>query len=258
MILLFASPVILGLWLNRRLGLSWMLFFGGALAFTVSWILTGFILLPPQIELLVVSIVQIGILYLVYRYLLPTVRKDREALMVGLGQGGIELIILVVFLVLPSFTQMLAIRDATDDELISVAARREDIAEEEVQPSHIDDLRQDIDEYWSTPWYEVLLQALPSLAALPIQMALAVIVLGSLTQRDYRVLIGAMALHFLSKSIPIYAGIVGDIVFWLIVTLLFGGIAVWFLRRLWPTIMTQTSAALAEREKAKKRAKHTS
>jgi uncharacterized membrane protein YhfC len=252
-LLLIAAPIILGFWFNRRLGLPWGLFFGGALAFIVSWVITNFLPLPGQLHLLISSITQMGALYVVYRFQLKTVQTEREALMVGLGQGGIELILVGVFVAL-TFVQMLPLRNATEETLISLAARLDDVSEEEVQAARIDELREFIDDYWNAPWYGPLLQSFQPLATLVIQTALAVIVLGALIHNNLRPLVGAMALHFLSRILPILGGVLGGIIVWSVLFLLCGGIALWFLRRLWPVIQEQTAAALQERRKAEKRA----
>lgn len=250
---LLITPIAVGFWFNRRWGTSWILFLGGALAFVVSWIVT--ILFPPQFGLLASSITQIGALYLIYRFLLNTVNTEREALMVGIGQGGIELIILALFLSVPSFTQMSTLRDATDDELVSLVATAEDIPEEEVEATQIDEWRESIDNYWSTGWYIPLIQAIPSLVILPVQAALSVIVLRALTDSALRRLAGAMSLHFLARSLPLYASVLGGVVLWLGLSLLIGGIAFWFLNPLWPIVKKQAKVALRERVKAKKQAK---
>lgn len=254
LVLLFVTPIALGFWLNRRLGLPWMLFLGGALAFVISWIVTSFLPLPAELGLLIAAVAQMGSLYLIYRFMLNTVNTEREALMVGAGQGGIELIILVAFLMLPTFTQMQSLRDASDATLIDLIARSDDVPKEEVQPSRIDELRENIDDYWSTPWYAPPVQTVTSLAILPIQMALAIIVLSALIQNNLRHLVGAMALYFLARTLPIFASLVGGVVAWLLLSLIFAGIAIWFLKRLWPVIQAQAKAALKERRKAEKQA----
>jgi uncharacterized membrane protein YhfC len=254
LILLFATPIVVGFWLKRRLRLSWVLFLGGALSFVVAWIITILIPLPSGLGLLISSVVQMGVLYLIYRFLLSTVNTEREAFLVGAGQGGIELIILVIFLALPSFTQMLTLRDANDETLISLAARTDGISEEEVEPARIDELRESIDDYWSTPWYGPLAQAISSLTAIPIQMALAVMVLRALTQNTLRPLVSAMALFFLARNLPVIGGFWGGILAWLGLSLLFGGTAIWFLNRLWPVVREQTKTALKESRKAEKQA----
>ncbi len=312
LVLFIAPPIMVGVWLSRRLGLSWFLFMAGALAFVVSWMITVFV--PSQLNLLISSIAQMGILYLIYRFWLNTVSTEREALMVGAGQGGLELILLGVFAAM-SLLQVSQLRNASDDTLASLVAEADDIAEEsvdparitemresiddfwnsswygpviqpvqtfvrvlplryasedrlidllveindtpeeEVEPERVADLRQFIDSFWTAPWYAPAVHPIQSLAALPIQIALSVIVLGALTHKRWQPLIGAMAVHLLSRLLPLYGQLFGGVMAWLGVTILFGGIAIWFLKRLWPVVQQQAKAPLEERGKAKRATK---
>jgi len=305
---------MVGFWLNRRLGLTWFLFMAGALAFVVSWMITVFV--PSQLNLLISSVAQMGALYLIYRFWLNTVSTEREALMVGAGQGGLELILLGVFAAMSllqvsqlrnatddtlaslvaevddiaeeavqpariaemresiddfwnspwygpviqpvqTFVRVLPLRYATDDRLIDLLVEINDLPEEEVEPERIADLRQFIDSFWNSPWYAPAVHPIQSLAALPIQIALSVIVLGALTHKRWQPLIGAMAVHLLSRLLPLYGQLFGGVIAWLGVTILFGGIAIWFLKRLWPAVQQQTNAPLDERGKAKRPTKRT-
>jgi uncharacterized membrane protein YhfC len=312
-LILLGAPVALGFWLNRRLGLSWFLFFGGALAYVSAWVIASFLSMPGVVGAAFLSIIQMGALYLIYRFQLRTVRTEREALMTGLGQGGLEMMLLGIFAAL-SILQMSQLRNATDEtlnslaataydvaeeeiapekagelrasiedfwsaawygpiihptqlfiqvlplrnltveELTSLSAKIEDVPEEDIDPENIRTLRAYIEDFWNTPWYGALVQPLQSLSFLPIQTALAVIVLGALTHGRWLALIGAMALHFLSQVLPRYGLLFGGPIVWLGISILFGGLALWFLRRLWPAIQAQTEAAIKEQRKAQKRA----
>ncbi len=253
-VVLFVIPIAVGLWLNRRWGLSWILFLGGALAYVASWVVVSIIPVAGVLSLVLSSITQMGALYLIYRFQFKTVRTEREAIMVGVGQGGMELI-LVGLVALLTFLQLRPLRYATDETLISLAARTESISEEEVQPAQIDDIRERISDYWDTPWYEPLIQLVQPLAFLPIQASLAVMVLGAVTQKDLRPLLGAMAMHYLSRVLPAYGAFLGGVAVWLGLSLLFGGIAVWFLNRLRPIVRHQNEVALSQRRKAETQAK---
>ena len=252
MVLLLVVPVVLGLWFRRSLRVTWMLFLGGGLAYAVAWILTNFLPLPAELGLLASSVMQIGTLYIVYRRMLNTVNTEREALMVGVGQAGFELIILVVFLLLPTFVQMGNLRNANDATLITTAARSQGISEDQVQPSDIDNLRDTIDEYWSTPWYVPLVQIVPLVVALPVQAALAVIVMYSVVRGALQLLVGAIALHYLAESLPIYASVLGGAAAWIALSVVVGAVALWFLKRLWPTVQNQVRAAAKQQGAARK------
>lgn len=239
LVLLFVTPVAVGFWLKRRLGLPWSLFFGGALAFVISWVITNFIPLLGELGLLLSSITQMGALYLIYRLQLKA-DTEREALMVGAGLAGPELLLISILAIL-SLMQMLPLRDATDETIIELAARIDDISEEDVEPARINELREDIDDFWNTPWYVPLLQLVQSLALLPVQIALAVIVIGALIHDNLRPLLNAIILHFLSRLLPAYGGLIGGLFIWFGLSLLCTGVALWFLKRLWSEIEGQTA-----------------
>ncbi len=238
------GPIGVAVWMNRGLKLPWGLFFGGALAYVAAWVVSNFIPLPGETGVLFAAVAQMGMLYLIYRFQLQDARTEREALMVGAGQGGTELVLIgLLFLSLP-LLQMSGLRDATDARLTSLIAQTDGVSEDQVAPERLEEVRDLIADYWGRPWYVPLVQAVQSLALIPIQIALAVIVLSACVHGRWRLLVGAMALHFLSRLLPMYAGWYGGIFFWLALTLLFSGVALWFLTRLWPTVRAQTRLAL--------------
>jgi hypothetical protein len=249
------------------------------------------------------------LLYLIYRFQLKTVETAREALMVGLGLGGIEVILVAVFIAL-SVLQVSRLLNATDETLIDLVATAEDISKAEVEPSRVDELRDSLDSFWHTPWYgpriqpvqsfvwawplrgasdDVLLgwiedtsdipkediqlervaeirdyiesfwttpqyapviQPILSLVYLPVSAALAIIVLGAVVQDRWWPLIGAMAFHFLAQILPLLGRLVGGVAFELGISLVFCGIAAWFLYRFLPPIQEQNSSAPGKRRKA--------
>lgn len=255
-VVLFAAPIAIGLWLNRRWRVSWILFLGGALAFVIAWVVVSVLPVPGVLNLVLMSIAQMAALYIVYRYQLKTARTEREAIMVGVGQAGMELILLGIISLL-TLIQLLPLQNATDATVIDLAARIEGIPVEEVQPSQIDDIRDRIDSYWERPWYAPLFQLTQPLTYLPIQASLAIIVLWAITQNDLRPLLGAMALHYLSRVLPVYGASVVGIALWFVLSLLFGGLAIWFLRRIQPVVQQQNELALKEQIRTEKQAKQT-
>lgn len=249
-VLMVLAPLALGFWLKRRLGLTWGLFLGGALAFVSGWVVTNFVPIPGIAGYLVASVAQMGILYLIYRFQLKSVDTEREAMMVGAGHGGTELILIGIIAVALPLSQMSNLRDATDAELIDLASRTDGIPAEEVEPSRVDELREIIDSFWETPWYVPVAQSAQALALLPIQIALAIVVLGALTHNNLRPLFGAMAVHFLSRILPAYAWLYAGIFAWLALSLLFGGIALWFLSRFWSVIQNQAQVEARAQHRA--------
>lgn len=300
-LLLISVPIAVGFWFRQRWGLSWHLFLGGALAYVLALMVTNLILLPGEIGLMFSAIAQMGALYLVYRFQLKTARTERAALMAGVSQAGVEIMLMGVFAAL-SLLQMSSLRNATDEhlidlaakaydvaeeeiaatqvdemrasiddvwsapwygpliqpiqsfeeivlplrnateeELVSWAARKNDVTEDEIEPAMIDNMRTFIDSFWNTAWYGLLIQPLQALSFLPVQAVLGVIVLRALTRDHWRPLVGAMGLHFLSRLLPLYGQLLGGLIVWLVISLLAGGMALWFLYRLRPVLQDQTS-----------------
>ena len=69
------------------------------------------------------------------------------------------------------------------------------------------------------------------------------------------VLLGAMALHYLSRVLPVYGASAVGMALWLLLSLLFCGLAIWFLRRIQPVVRQQNESVLEERIKTEKQAK---
>jgi uncharacterized membrane protein YhfC len=229
LVLSFVVPIVAGLWFKRRLGLPWSLFLWGALAFLPAWFISYLALSLGELNLLLSSVIQMGTLYLICRFQLKA-GTERQALMTGAGLGGVELFLIGLSSAL-LLVQMLPLRDASEADLIELAAKMEGISQEEVKAETVDDLQEYIDNYWSTPWYGPPLQLLQTLTLMPVQIALAVFIMGALIHNTLRPLLNAMALHFLSRLLPLYAGVVGGLIAWLGLSLLCGGIALWYLRQ---------------------------
>jgi hypothetical protein len=140
-----------------------------------------------------------------------------------------------------TFVQALPLRNTDDEKLRQVIAEANDLAEDEVQPERITDLRHLIDSFWNTPEYAPLIQPFQALFTLPIQIALAVIVLGAVIHNRWRTLVTAMALHLLSRVLPLYGQLLGGVLAWLGLSILFGIVAIWFLNGRWSTIQAQAN-----------------
>src|SRR5512139_2670223 len=102
-------PILLGIWLSRRLRLSWKLLLAGALTFIASqvlhiplvlWLTAAFQdgTLPaiPQAWALIFNAVLLGLLaglfeqtarYLLFKFILKRARTWEEGMMVGAGHG---------------------------------------------------------------------------------------------------------------------------------------------------------------------------
>jgi hypothetical protein len=145
----------------------------------------------------------------------------------------------------------LPLRSASDAVLLDWIADTSDLPEEDIQLERVTEIRDYIEGFWATPQYAPIIQPILSLMYLPIPIALAIIVLGAVVQHRWWPLMGATALHFLSQILPLLSRLFGGVFLELSISLIFCGVATWFLHRLVPTIREQTRVAFGEPRKAK-------
>ena len=118
--------------------------------------------------------------YLILRFWAKKARSWRNGILFGAGHGGSEAIILGV-LVLVTYTSMLAMRGMDLSTL--VPADQLDLAQQQVQA------------YWSIPWYDSLLGALERLFTIPVQICMAVLVMQAITRKKIGWLFLAILYH---------------------------------------------------------------
>ncbi len=198
----------LGVWLTRKFGLPWRIWWIGAATFVFSQVghipfnlgLTklfseGLLPAPPENYRLIFNSIVLGLSaglweelarYATYRWWAKDVRSFRKGVLLGAGHGGIEAIILGG-LVLYTFIQMVAVQGADLKSLVPV----EQIALAEAQ----------VATYWSTPWYLSLLGAVERFFTLIAHVALSILVLQSLTRgKSYWLWLAVMWHAFLDAA----------------------------------------------------------
>jgi uncharacterized membrane protein YhfC len=201
---MIALPIALGIVLERKFHLGWGLWWIGAATFVFSQIghipfnigLTalfkrGILPTPPEACTLVFNATVLGLSaglweelarFATYHWWVKEARSWRKGVMLGAGHGGIEAI-LIGTLVLVNFLYMLAIRNADLSSLVPL--------------DQLGLAQRAIAEFWSAPWYAVLLGALERALALPIQISLSLLVLQSFTRRQPGWLFLAIGWHAL-------------------------------------------------------------
>ena len=210
-LIMITLPVAVGVFLARKLGVTWMLFGAGALTFIASQIVhiplniglttlfaKGSLPTPPAEWQLPFNAVMLGLTaglseelsrYLVYRRFLKSARTWRQALMFGAGHGGAEAIILGV-LVAATFVTMLSLRGS---DLSFVPADQRELATQQIAA------------FWSAQWYDTLLGAVERVSALCVQVSLAVIVLQSFTRNNPLWLGLAIVWHAVVDAVAVIA-----------------------------------------------------
>lgn len=211
-LLMIAMPVLLGIWLAKRLKAEWRLYGLGMLAFIGSqvlhipfnaWVLSPLIQrwhLEPvagsaQLAILGVLLgLSAGVFeesarYLVYSRWLRENRRWRDGLMLGAGHGGIEAILLGL-LSFYSFLQLTALRGTDLAQIL--------------RPDQVESVRSTLQMYWSLPYYQHLIPTLERAAAICLHLGLSLLVLQAFTRRNRLWFVLAIAWHALVDAVAVF------------------------------------------------------
>jgi uncharacterized membrane protein YhfC len=218
-------PILLGIWLVRKFKLSWKLLLAGALTFIASQVLhiplvygltaafkNGILPSIPQAWALLFNAVLLGLLagifeetarYILFKFVLKNTRSWEQGLLVGVGHGGIEAILLG-FAATAAFLTMLGYRSVDLSTLPSIPADQLDLA------------RQQVTAYWSAALYMPFLGLVERVSAVSLHISLSVMVLYSIVRRQplwfwlallWHAFVDAVAVYFLPKigAVPLEA-----------------------------------------------------
>lgn len=211
-LLMIGLPLLLAIFLKRRYKHSWVLFFSGVVGFIVSqvghipfnYLLTllfqrNVLPAPPQEYQLIFNAIVLGLSAGLWEELVrygtlrwwigKNVRTWSQALFFGNGWGGIEAIILGG-LALLAFFQLLAMRNIDLSGLIPAA--------------QLELVRQQIESYWTMPWYTSLMGAYERAWTLIIQISFTVLVLQAFTRGKIIWVWLAVAWHALIDALAVY------------------------------------------------------
>ncbi len=211
-VLMLVIPLVLGVYLARRLKGEWRIFGIGAITFIGSQVLHipfNLWVLSPYLEKmgwngvqsgvsLVVAAVFLGLSagvfeetarYLIFRTWLKDRRDWCSALMFGAGHGGTEAII-VGILALATLIQIMTLRGA--DLATVVPADQLDLAEAQIEA------------FWALPWYAVLLGALERASAIALHLGATVLVLQAFTRKHIGWFFAAIAWHASLDAVAVY------------------------------------------------------
>jgi uncharacterized membrane protein YhfC len=210
---MIALPLALGVYLTRRLRVSWRLFGVGAVTFVVSqvfhipfnaWVLNPLVDrfglsmdIPSQLAIIAVLFgLSAGVFeevarYIFYRFWLK--KNDdhtwRSAVVFGAGHGGGEAIILGV-LALVTFVRLFVLRDV-------------DLSTQ-VPPDQLELAQMQVELYWAQPWYAVLLGAVERAAAISFHISAAVLVLQVFRRINILWLFLAIGWHTLLDAVAVF------------------------------------------------------
>jgi uncharacterized membrane protein YhfC len=202
-LLMMAMPILLGLFVARRLRASWGLYAVGAATFVGSQVVhlplnagltalfaNGILPVPPEGWRLPFNAVVLGLTaglceesarFLVYSFWIRSARTWREAVMFGAGHGGAEALLLGALVGL-TFLNMLVLQNV-DPASLPVPADQRALAARQIS------------DYWSAPWPATLLGAVERAFTLCFHVCAAVLVLRAVARRNLLWLGAAILLH---------------------------------------------------------------
>ncbi len=208
-LLLFALPITLGVFLVRKYDLEGRWWWIGAAVYVLSQIillpLENYFINPnlnalsfsgtlPSIYVLILGGASLGILagvvqellrYAAFRWWARDVRSFNGGLLLGMGSSGAAAIILA-FLVLYNFINMAIFRNK---DLTTLAPA-----------DQVGFLQSQIISFWSTPWYHTLREAIGQIFMLLIEICLTLMVLQTFVRRQWYWVPLAIGFHALVEA----------------------------------------------------------
>ena len=191
-LLMILLPILLGIWVVRKTGLSWKLLLAGALTFIASQVLhiplvygltAAFQnnLLPdiPETWAPLFNAVVLGLLagifeetarWILYKFFLKKAITWEAGVVVGAGHGGIEALLLGLAAAV-AFVQLMGFRSVDPATLSNLPA------------AQVDAIRQAVAAYWSIPAYDALLGFVERVFAICLHLSLSVMVLYAVVGR---------------------------------------------------------------------------
>jgi uncharacterized membrane protein YhfC len=211
LVLMFATPVVLGVLLRRRWALPWRLLLIGAATFIASQVVhiplnAGLTVLfqqdwmpkPPEawtqafnaiVLGLTAGLCEEGARYLVYRYWLKEARSWRQAILFGVGHGGIE----------SALTGLLVLVTV----LNAVALRNVDPTTLGLSPDQAAAVADQMAEFWGMPMYLPLLAGAERLMAILFHLSAAALVLQVFRTGRIWPLPAAIAWHAVMDAVAV-------------------------------------------------------
>jgi uncharacterized membrane protein YhfC len=213
-------PIVLAFYLTRKFGLSWKLVLAGALTFIGSQILhipvlygltalfkNGILPAIPQAWTALFNAILLGLLagifeetarWILYKFILKNAKTWNEGVLVGLGHGGSEAVLLG-FVAFASIASMIAMRNA-------------DLSALGIPANQIELTKQQLAAFWSAPVYMAFLGLIERVFAICLHLSLSVMVLYSVTYKKPLWFWMALLWHAIVDALTVYlAPIVGTV-----------------------------------------------
>jgi uncharacterized membrane protein YhfC len=198
-------PIAVWVVFTRRLALSWRLVVAGGLTFVASqvphiplvtamgsWMTGNSLLVNAVILGLLAGVFEETALYILFRFILKKARTWKEGILVGLGHGGTEALILGVLAAI-AFATMLAYRSIDLSTVPGIPADQVELA------------RQQVAAYWSMPLYLPLLGFVERISAICLHVSLSVMVLLAIAAHKAEWFWFAVLWHALVDAVAVYS-----------------------------------------------------
>jgi uncharacterized membrane protein YhfC len=199
-------PIFLWIYFTRRSALSWKLVLAGALTFIASQVLhiplvfgmNSFLQTLPLLANAIILGLLAGIFeetarYILFKFILKNTRSWKEGILVGLGHGGVEAMLLGV-LATVGFVAMIGYRTIDLSTVPSIPADQLELA------------RQQVDAYWSAPWYMALMGFVERVFAICLHVSLSVMVLYAIVYHKPIWFWLALSWHAFVDAVAVYVG----------------------------------------------------
>jgi uncharacterized membrane protein YhfC len=199
-----ALPLVLWIHVRRKFALPWKLVLAGALTFIASQILHVPLVISMGSFLqrvpLLVNAILLGLMagafeetarYILFKLVLKNSRTWKEGVLVGLGHGGIESLLLGL-IAAGTFVTMIGYRNIDLSTVPSIPVDQLELA------------RQQVAAYWSAPWYMALLGVVERVFAITLHVSLSVMVLYAIASRKPVWFWLAFGWHALVDALAVY------------------------------------------------------
>lgn len=199
-------PILLWRIFTRKFTLSWKLVLAGGLTFIASQVLhiplvlglNGFL----QSANLLVSAIILGLLagifeetarYILFKFILKKSRSWKEGVLIGLGHGGTEAILIGIFAA-ATLVNMIAYRTV---DLSTVPS---------IPPEQLEVAKQQVDAFWATEPYMALIGFFERVFAMCLHVSLSLMVLSALVNKQAIWFWLALLWHALVDAVAVYVG----------------------------------------------------
>lgn len=199
-------PIFLWIYFTRKFTLSWKLVLAGALTFIAAQVLhiplvfgmNSFLQTLPLLANAIILGLLAGVFeetarYNLFKFILKNTRSWKEGILVGLGHGGIEAVLLGVLAVI-GFVTMIGYRSIDLSTVPSIPADQLELA------------RQQVEAYWSTPWYMALMGFVERIFAICLHVGLSVMVLYAVVYSKPIWFWLALLWHAFVDAVAVYVG----------------------------------------------------